>query len=247
MKSFLRIRTRGAVARTCAIAFVAGLLTFSAQADPWDKKTTLTVDQTIQIRDTVLEPGQYVLKLADSSSNRHVVQIFNGDQSRIIDTVLAVPNYRMQPTGRSQFTFWETPAGSARAMRAWFYPGDNMGQEFPYPKQLKQLAMARTETTILTDRTPVVEREETETVTAPAAEPEPAPAPEARYAESEEPVQMAQNTPPPAPVTPDAATSQPQPEPPRELPKTASPYPLTGLAGMSLIALYGMLRLKRSS
>ena len=47
---------------------------------------------------------------------------------------MAIPNYRMEPTGHSQFTFYETPPGTARAMRAWFYPGDNFGQHFVYPQ-----------------------------------------------------------------------------------------------------------------
>ena len=33
------------------------------------------------------------------------------------------------------FQYWEVPAGQPRALRAWFYPGDNFGQEFAYPKQ----------------------------------------------------------------------------------------------------------------
>src|SRR5262249_20997686 len=102
--------------------------------------TILTVDQPIQVTNTLLQPGTYVFKLADSTADRHIVQIFNRDESHIINTILAIPNYRLQPTGKSQFAFWETPPGTAKALRAWFYPGDNFGQEFPYPKQLTQLA-----------------------------------------------------------------------------------------------------------
>jgi len=93
-----------------------------------DKRTILTVNEPIQVRDTLLEPGQYVFKLLDSQSDRHIVQIYNRDQNHLIDTVMAIPNYRIQPTGNSRFTFWETPPGSAKALRAWFYPGDNFGQ-----------------------------------------------------------------------------------------------------------------------
>jgi len=31
-------------------------------------------------------------------------------------------------------TYWESPAGQPRPIRAWFWPGDNFGQEFAYPK-----------------------------------------------------------------------------------------------------------------
>jgi hypothetical protein len=52
----------------------------------------------------------------------------------LFTTILAIPNYRLQPTGKTVFTFWETPPGQPKALRAWFYPGDNFGQEFAYPK-----------------------------------------------------------------------------------------------------------------
>src|ERR1051326_4751481 len=123
----------------CGIALATGLLAVRAQADPWDKKTIMTIDKTIRVTDRVLPAGTYVFKLADSNSNRHVVQIFNADQSHIIDTILAIPNYRLRPTGKSKFLFWETPPGAAPALRAWFYPGDNFGQEFAYPKHLAML------------------------------------------------------------------------------------------------------------
>jgi hypothetical protein len=224
-----------------------GFFVSRAQADAWDKKTTLTIDKTIQVTDRVLPAGTYVLKLASSDSNRHIVQIFNQDQSRIIDTILAIPNYRLRPTGRSQFMFWETPAGAAPALRAWFYPGDNFGQEFAYPKHL---AMVQT-TVQSTESSRMMKQESetrTETTTQEAdrvAEPEPAPEPQAETSEvrSEERVEMAQNTPPPAPV----ASPEPAPEPVahRELPKTASPYPWVGLAGIFSLGLYSALRLKR--
>jgi hypothetical protein len=85
-------RINSLVAVMCGMMLAVGLLTSHARADQWDKKTVLTVqNQPIQVEDTVLQPGQYVFKLLDSSSDRHVVQIFNEDQSRIINTLLAIP------------------------------------------------------------------------------------------------------------------------------------------------------------
>jgi len=115
MKLHLLIPSRTALTAMCGVAFLLGSVTFRANADAWDKKTILTVNQTIQVRDTVLEPGQYVFKLLNSSSDRHIVQIFNADQNHVYATMLAIPKQRMEPTGDTQFTFWETPAGTARA------------------------------------------------------------------------------------------------------------------------------------
>jgi hypothetical protein len=105
-----------------------------SHADTWNKKTILTVNEAIQLPGAVLQPGKYVMKLMDSPSNRHIVQVFNEREDKLITTVLALPNYRLQPTGDTRFTFWETVAGEPKPMRSWFYPGDNFGQEFAYPK-----------------------------------------------------------------------------------------------------------------
>jgi hypothetical protein len=86
------------------------------------------------------------MKLADSQSNRHIVQVFNEDESKILTTILAIPNYRLEPTGETQFSFWEMPAGQPRALKAWFYPGDNFGQQFAYPTETAtQIARASNE------------------------------------------------------------------------------------------------------
>jgi len=235
MKLYPRFHPRKAAALVCGIGLAAGMLAWRARADQWNKKTVITLDQPTQVTDRVLlNPGQYTFKLLDSQSNRHVVQIFSGDEDRIINTVLAVPAWRNDVTGHSVFRFWETPPGYARAMRVWYYPGDNSGQEFPYPKQLAML-----------ENPP-------EAAAAPAPEPQPqqetAPAPEPTQPQAmneeshkEETQEIAQATPPAAPE-PEPQTQAPTPE---ALPKTSTPYPAIGLAGALLLGLYGLLRFRR--
>lgn len=235
------LHSRMALGLLCGIALTAGIATTPAQADEWSKKTVLTVNETVQVTDTVLEPGQYVLKLLDSQSDRHIVQIFNSDQTHIINTVLAIPAQRLEPTGNTAFTYWETPPGTARALRTWYYPGDNFGQEFPYPKHLQQVAMLVSPTPAPPAAAPV----EAQAAPVPAespAQPESVQTPEP--APAQQPAEIAQNT-APAP----AAEPQPQsvPEQPAQLPKTGSPYPAFGLAGGLLLGLAGLLRLRREA
>jgi hypothetical protein len=236
------------------LALALGIFTPRARASQWDKLTIVTVNQPIQVRDTLLQPGKYVFKLLDSNADRHIVQIFNGDQSHIINTILAVPTERRldQVTGHTDFTFWETPGGYAKAMRDWYYPGDSVGQEFSYPKNPAPIETASVSTSELQTQGMVQTPDIMPDMT-PAPVPEPmttqpeAPPPVAQQSEeSETQPEIAQAAPPPAPAPP---PEQPpaQPEQPSTLPKTASPYPLAGVTGLLSLALYGLVRRKRSA
>ena len=127
-----------------AVTFVGATVLSSARADTWDKKTVVTFNQAVEVPGKVLPAGTYTLKLLDSLSDRHIVQIFSADGSQIITTILAINNYRLEPTGETVMKCSERPGDSPEALRAWFYPGDNFGQEFVYPKvraiQLAQVA-----------------------------------------------------------------------------------------------------------
>jgi hypothetical protein len=113
-----------------AMSLMSGALVPSLKASESDKKTIMTISQPIVVEGTALPAGHYVLKLQDSSSNRDIVYIYNGEETRLVTTVLAIPAYRLEPTGESMFSFYEAPAGQAPALHTWFYPGDNSGFEF---------------------------------------------------------------------------------------------------------------------
>lgn len=110
------------------LLFTTAFMPF-AKADEWNKKTIITTHEPIQIEGKVLAPGQYVMKLLESA-DRHIVQIYDVDDSKLEMTVLAIPAYRLDPTGDTRLTFAETTDGQAPALRTWFYPGDNSGLEF---------------------------------------------------------------------------------------------------------------------
>ncbi|MBY0503774.1 MAG: hypothetical protein K2X03_07685 [Bryobacteraceae bacterium] len=111
-----------------------------ANADESNKKTVITFSGPVEIPGVhvagwgVLPAGTYVFKIMDSQSDRHIVQIFNKEETTIYATILAIPNYRLKATDKTVMTFSERPAGQPEALRAWFYPGRNSGEEFVYPK-----------------------------------------------------------------------------------------------------------------
>lgn len=210
-----------------ASLLIAGTFCF---ADVWNKKTILTVNETVLVPGATLTPGKYVMKLVDSLSNRHIVQITNERGDKVLTTILAIPNYRLEPTGKTQFAYWETPSGNPIALRAWFYPGDNFGQEFAYPKGLSakisreaRLPVPTIEEAVPELKTaPVTEMQPSGEQRALAVEPYPPP-------EAPEPVLRAEAAPVPAPAEPPVAAPEPEPA---TLPATASPYPAFGLAGL---------------
>src|SRR3954470_5424589 len=141
-----------AVMTVCATALIGGLCMPTAQADEWNRKTVITFSGPVEIPGVhlkgwgVLPAGTYVFKILDSQSNRHIVQIFNADETTIYATIFAIPNYRLQATDKTVITFRERPAGQPEALRAWFYPGKNWGEEFVYPKA-KAMELAKTTNT----------------------------------------------------------------------------------------------------
>lgn len=209
------------------LALFALAVSSPARADTFDKKTIFTITEPVQVPNVVLQPGTYVLKLLSSPSDRHIVQIYNKDQTRLITMFLAIPNYRLKVTEKTQFVFWETPPGQPRALRAWFYPADNFGQEFAYPKTTAVAIAAATKTEVPS----------TEAKTEP----------ELKSAEVVEVTPQGKEEPVPEPAKPAevAQAAPPAPEP-AKLPATASPYPFIGLLGLTFLAAFGTLRVIRS-
>jgi len=106
-------------------------LTVSVRAADWDRKTTMTFNQAVEIPGMVLPAGTYVFKLADIGT-RNVVQVFNEEGTELLTTFFAIPDYRLTPYDETHIGFAERPAKAPVAIHKWFYPGNNFGLEFPY-------------------------------------------------------------------------------------------------------------------
>ena len=120
----------------CCAAMLTALAAPGVRADEWNKKTILTFSGPVQIPGATLVAGSYVFKLADLAGNRHVVQVFDKDEKKIIATLLAIPNDRLDASDEPVVLFSERPAGSPQAVKVWFYPGNRIGNEFVYPKSM---------------------------------------------------------------------------------------------------------------
>jgi hypothetical protein len=231
----------------CCLALTGAVFTPSAQADAWNRKTVFTFSNPVEIPGVhlagwgVLPAGTYVFKILDSQSNRHIVQIFNKDETQIYATILAIPNFRLKPRDNAVMTFHERPAGQPEALRAWFYPGRQWGEEFVYPKA-KALELAKasekpvlfTPTEVPAEVTEAIKPADTPVEAPVVAELRRAPVMAATPAGKEEP--MAQSVTPP-PSQPEIAAA-----PLQKLPETASPLPLMALFG--LLSMGGVIVLR---
>jgi LPXTG-motif cell wall-anchored protein len=227
-----------------SLTLLAATLTPGAGADEWNKKTVMTFNQPVEIPGQILPAGTYTFVLLDSPADRHIVQIFNADGSHIIATVLAINDYRLKPTGDTVVKFAERSGDNPEALKAWFYPGDNFGQEFVYPKQraIELAAIVKEPVPALSGDTdikvvPIVAEtpEQKEVPVADAIQI----TPPAAEAVTPAPV-VQETTPAPAVETAPAPVVETQ-----QLPQTASQLPLIMLLGLSAIG--AALLLKRFS
>jgi len=203
-----------------SLMFLVGITVPSSRADDHDKQTKFTFSGPVEIpgfpRTMVLPAGTYVFKLANSTSNRNIVQVFNEDQTHIFATVLAISDYHTTPSDKTIITFGERPAGTPETIKEWFYPGDTFGEEFVYPKyRAVELAQQTGQ--------PVPSTSEGTAQNTEALE-------QAPVNNSEGRTEVAENTPASA-------------APASTLPKTASDMPLAAFGGMFLLGLGICLRL----
>lgn len=132
----------------CAV-MLAGVLTPRLAADEWDKKTIVTFNTPVEIPGKVLPAGTYVFTRLNSPADRDIVQIWDKNQEHLLATVLAIPDYRLQPAGRTILKFEEQPSNSPPALKAWFYPGDDYGLQFVYTRDRATQLAKRTNQNVL--------------------------------------------------------------------------------------------------
>jgi LPXTG-motif cell wall-anchored protein len=223
--------TRSSLLAVLATILFCGVVAGVARGDEGNKKTIITFSEPVQVPGMVLPAGTYVFKLYDSLSDKNIVQIWTADGTKLITTILAIPNEKISPAGKTILNYEERPVDQPQALKAWFYPGDNRGQEFVYPKAV---AMQLTEVNHYDVPSTGTEEAYTPPAPAPVVE-QPAPQPVAAEPPAAAP---AETMPAPAPQA-----EQPAVMPAKELPKTGSNAPLVALIGLLSLACFGVTRI----
>jgi hypothetical protein len=140
-KTYVNTNNEWLVVIFCLALFCTLALPSAVMADEWDQVTKLTFSDPVEVPGQVLPAGTYWFTLGDNDSDRNIVQIWNADRTHLVTTILAIPDYRQKTPEKTIINFEERPSGQPEAIQSWFYPGNNFGEEFVYPKtRAKQLA-----------------------------------------------------------------------------------------------------------
>jgi LPXTG-motif cell wall-anchored protein len=253
------------IARAAAVGVLA-IMSFPAasKADDYDKKTIITITEPLEVPGIVLQPGKYVFKLLNSSSNRHIVEVMNERMDHLYALTFTAAARKIQPKGRTVLTFYEGKGNEPHAIRQWYWPGELDGQEFLYPHKQAERISARAGVKVPEGSIPTAkesgeklvadnaEKEEskvvlesravepapatTTTTTTVQAAPQPAPEPERPT--------VAVNAEPPAPEpAPQVSQAPPPPAEPVAVAKTETETLPQTASSLPLIALFGVVAL----
>jgi len=219
-------------------ALIGSFTVGSLFADTWNKKTKVTFSAPFQVPGAstqngvvTLPAGTYVFRLLDSQSERHLVQVTNLRENQVLATILAVPDYRVNASSKTVMYFTERKAGAPTALKSWFYPGDNFGQRFVYPKVKAQEIAAVIKEPVPSHNVEVVEV--TKYVQVPVYIQTPAKE-ETKYDASALAKTDTDDT---SGVDGEAVAAAPTPAAAPPLPKTASNLQTLGLLGLLLVAV----------
>lgn len=124
------------------LILACAMLPLAAHADDYNQSTKLHFNEPVELpHHTILPAGSYWFVLASTQGDRNVVEIFNGNWSKLYATLLTVPTLRDVSTSQPQVTFAERPANKPEALLKWYYPGRVTGHEFLYgPRHEREFA-----------------------------------------------------------------------------------------------------------
>jgi hypothetical protein len=124
-------------------------LAIAHSADAQQRRTKVRFNAPVEIPNPsakggvmVLPPGEYMFSLADTQTSHHVVRVTDATGKKVHSMVMTIPDYRLNATSKTVMYLGERPAGSPASIKSWFYPGDNSGERFIYPKARAQALAA---------------------------------------------------------------------------------------------------------
>ena len=127
MKNFI------VVSSLLIVAFVA--TPTPARADQCAKLTYLTFTAPVELPGVTLPAGTYRFQHVDCEATPAVLRVSSEDGTRAYGMFSTTVEERSTPTMQPEVVFAEAAAGSPQAIKAWFYPGDSIGDGLIYSKK----------------------------------------------------------------------------------------------------------------
>jgi hypothetical protein len=142
--------TRSFFGIALGIILSCAMMIAPAKADVSNQQTKVTFSQPVEVPGRTLPAGTYWFVLANSVTDRNIVQIFSEDWSTVYVTVATVPSELFNPPDDTLLSFAEDKTNGMPALVKWFYPGETTGHEFEYPKSEEStLAQTKRETILV--------------------------------------------------------------------------------------------------
>jgi|SRR5579871_442113 len=125
-------RTAGSTTAFLCLALLGFHTPSDAQTS--EKKSAFVLAQAAEVPGTVLQPGSYVIRLkgpapAGAPAGANLLEILSADESRVYATITSIPELRPPLDDKAIFSFYQSPEGHWRAIKAWWPKPD------PYPRE----------------------------------------------------------------------------------------------------------------
>lgn len=134
-----------------AMGALALLILIPAAFAQTPETSVLSVTEPLDVGGTILQPGEYTIRVMKSFTDRNKVQVTSPDMRTVYATVLTIP-HALGPNEESPnttFVFYPAAEGSLRALRTWFAPnpaasggGHDIVYDAARARQLAALAKA---------------------------------------------------------------------------------------------------------
>lgn len=130
----MRVRNIAFTAGAFLLATVGTFVALRAQGPMYDK-VIVDLPYSVTVRDTTLQPGQYIIQQLPSDNNNRVVQIFSNDGMKLETAVITVPALENKTPDKTEVLLHHF--GNDYYFDKVWIQGKDYGYEFPLPNDVK--------------------------------------------------------------------------------------------------------------
>src|SRR5690242_19919953 len=130
----MKVRNIALTAGAFLLGTVGTFVALRAQGPMYDK-VIVDLPYSVTVRDTTLQPGQYVIQQLPSDNNNRVVQIFSNDGMKLETAVITVPALENKTPDKTEVLLHHF--GNDYYFDKVWIQGKDYGYEFPLPNDVK--------------------------------------------------------------------------------------------------------------